>query len=101
MAPLPMHPRSLEASLDDGFIGAFYHTGTQRPALLSKQRILHQRFSMAQVSQVSPCAFSLDSRPQVPISHTQQGTRPSMFEDMQTPLEHLSRKMHARLLESF
>jgi len=64
-----MYPRSLEASFDDVFIGTFYHAGTNRPAVASELRVLHQRLSFAQVLQMLLNPFVLGKIALETISH--------------------------------
>jgi hypothetical protein len=59
MGAFPMHPSPLETSLDDVFVGTFYHTRTNRPAVSSELRILHQCLSLAQVVQMLVDSFVL------------------------------------------
>lgn len=59
MGAFPMHPRSLEASFHDVFVGTFYNARTNRLALLSKLRVLHQCLPLAQVLQMLIHSFLL------------------------------------------
>ncbi len=101
MAALPMHPCSLEAGLDDVFVGALHHAGANRPALVSKGGILHQGLSLAQIVQMLLDALALGQLAFKTVSHAQQETGTSMFEDVQTPLEHLIRNREAYFLQGF
>jgi hypothetical protein len=92
-----MHPSSLEASFDDVFVGTLHHTGTNRPAVASELRVLHQRLTFPQVIQIMN-PFLLDKIAPQTISHTQKRTGTSMLEHMQTPFKHRDREMHSRML---
>jgi hypothetical protein len=93
-----MHPWPFEASLDDVFVGTLHHARTNGPALLSERRILHQCLSLAQVVQMLLDPFVLSQITPQTISHAQERARTTMFEDMQTPFEHLMRKTHSGFL---
>ncbi len=82
MAALPMHARSFETSLDDEFVGALYHPRADGPALISKLRVAHQGLALAQVVQMLLDPFVLCQFAPEPISHAQERTRTSMFEDV-------------------
>jgi hypothetical protein len=101
MAALPMHPGSLEAGLDDVFVSTLHHAGANRPALVSKGGILHQGLSLAQVVQMLLEALALGQLAFKTVSHAQKRAGTSMFEDMQTPAEHLSRNRQACFLQGF
>ena len=47
-----MHPSTLEASLDDQFVGTLDQARPNWPALLVELRVLHERFPFAEVTQV-------------------------------------------------
>src|SRR5450755_996750 len=98
MGAFPMHPRSLEASFDDVFVGALHHARTNWPVVASELRVLHQHLSFAQVLQMLLHLFVLSKIALETTSHAQQRTGTAMFEHMQTPLEHRGRKMHSRML---
>lgn len=100
MAALPMHPRSFETSLDDEFVGALHHPRADGPALVSKLRVVHQGLSLAQVVQMLLDALALGQFAPQLICHVQKRTRPSVFEDVETPFEHPSRNGQARFLDS-
>lgn len=101
MAALPMHSGSLEAGLDDVFVGTLHHAGANWPALVSKGRVLHQGLSLAQIVQVLLDAFALRQFATEPVSHAQERAGTSMLEDMQTPLEHLISNRDSGFLDAF
>lgn len=82
MAAFPMHPRSLETHFDDVFVGTLHHAGADRPALVSKGRILHQGFSLAQIVQMLLNTLALRQFAPQLISHAQERDGTSMFEDV-------------------
>ncbi|BCL83919.1 hypothetical protein ccbrp13_63840 [Ktedonobacteria bacterium brp13] len=101
MVAFPMHSCPFETSLDDILVGTLYHTGTNRPTIVSELRVLHQHLAFAQVVQVLVNPFSLCKMALQTISHAQQGMGISMLEDMQTAIKHVRRAMHVRLLQGF
>lgn len=54
-----MHPRPLESSLDNEFIGALNDAGANRPALCLELWVLHQRSSFLEVLDMPFDAFLL------------------------------------------
>lgn len=69
-----MHLSSLETSLHHHLIGAFHHPRTDRPSLLSIQRILHQVEAFAKILQLSlHCLTGFDRFGQARTSTPQQG----------------------------
>jgi hypothetical protein len=96
-----MHPCSFETSFDHQFVGTFHHARTNGPSLLLKKGILHQRFSFPEVAQMltDPILFA-DLLWQT-VGHAQQKRRTAMFEDMQTPFEHLRGKVKSGSFYAF
>src|SRR5947209_8649593 len=94
MFAFPMHARSFEASFDHVFVRTLYHARTDRPALFSELRVLHQRLSFAEVSQMATFFFLLGSVTQQTVSHTQERAGTTMFENMQRAFQHFWRKTY-------
>jgi len=76
------HHCSFETGLDDFLVGTLPHSGTNRPAVASELRVLHQGLSFAQVIQVFTDPFLLGKIAFETTSQTQQRSRTPMFEDM-------------------
>jgi len=96
-----MHSCPFETGFDDVFVGTLHHTRTNRPPIALELRVLHERFSFAQVIQVLVDSFLLGKLGPQAVSHVQQGSGTSMFENMQTAVEHLWRKMDFGFLQGF
>jgi hypothetical protein len=77
-----MHPWPFEASFDDVFVGTLHHARTNRPALASKLRVLHQCLSFTQVVQMFVDPLLLGKIAPQTISQMQERSRTSMFEEM-------------------
>ena len=66
---LPMHSCPFETGLDDILVGTLHHAGTNWPTVASELRVLHQRFSFAQVLQMLLDSFLLGKIASQAISH--------------------------------
>jgi hypothetical protein len=82
MAALPMHPCSFEANFDDVFVGTLHHARADGPALVSKLRVVHQGFALAQVVQVLLDALALRQFAPQLICQAQERAGTSMFENV-------------------
>lgn len=78
----PSHATAFEPGLNDEFVRALDHAGTNRPAGSSKQRIAHQGEPFAQITQVLTNLFPVAFAFRQAISQTDKGVGATMFEDM-------------------
>src|SRR5260370_42618656 len=90
---LPVHPSPFETSLDHVFLGTLHHARANRPAVTSELRVVHLCLSFPQVVELGGDFFLLGKIVFQAISHAEQRSGTSMFEDMQTAVQYLCRKL--------